>query len=351
MPGVFISYRREDSSGYTGRLFDIVSSHFGRQNTFMDLDAIQGGDDFTAVIEEKISVSDILLAVIGVHWVTITDEHGKRRLDNPRDFVRLEIGRALARGIRVIPVLVGGAVMPHAEDLPDDLLALCKRQAVEVRDAHFHSDAEQLIGILHKALHGVHFRMSNLNGKRFILALAVGIGIAIVLGVLLYQHRFLDTRHGPASVAEVSRTKVAGVPDNGALTHEHQDDRVQPENRSNSTANLADVSGKWNATVKYDWGDSYTEIFEFEVDGKEVSGSASFLGAGRGILNGRIEGSRISFMTKSLSTIGSDEKTYEDKHFYKGTFDTDKIRFTMMTDSSMESHVPIHFTASRAKTR
>jgi len=344
MPGVFISYRREDSSGYTGRLFDIVSSHFGRQNTFMDLDAIQGGDDFAAVIEKKISISDVLLAVIGAHWLTIADEQGERRLNNPRDFVRLEIGKALKRGIRVIPVLVGGAVMPRAEDLPDDLLALCQRQAVEVRDAHFHSDAEELIAVLHKALHGVRFRVSNLNGKRFVPAVAFSIGIAIVFGVLLHQHPFSAARHGPGSGIEVSGTKGAGTPDNGVLTRDKQGDRVQPENR------LADVSGKWNATVKYDWGDSYPEIFELEVYGKDLSGSASFLGLGRGILDGKIEGNEISFMTRSFSTIGSDEKTYEDKHLYKGIVENNEIRFTMLTDSSTESHVPIHFTASRIKT-
>lgn len=347
MPGVFISYRREDSSGYAGRLFDILSGHFGRQNTFMDLDTIQGGDDFTAVIEEKISVSDVLVAVIGVHWLTIADEKGIRRLDNSRDFVRLEIGKALERGIRVIPVLVGGAVMPHAEDLPDDLRPLCERQAAEVRDAHFHPDAEQLIDILHKALHGVRFRPPKLNAKLLVAALVLGIFAAIVGGILLRRHPFSDARRGSAAVAAISKTQAPGTPDTRGLAQEPQASRVQPADTSKSTGNLVDVSGKWNAPVKYDWGDSYTEIFEFEVDGKEVSGTASFLGAARGILDGRMEGNRISFMTKSFSSLNSDEKTYEDKHYYKGIVGDDTIRFTMMTDSSMESHVPIHFTANK----
>ncbi len=314
----------------------------------------KGGDDFTAVIEEKISVSDVLVAVIGVRWLTITGENGMRRLDNSGDFVRLEIGKALERGIRVIPVLVGGAVIPRAEDLPEDLRALCERQAVEVRDAHFHSDADQLIQILHKALHGVHFLPANLNGKRFVPALVLGIGVAIVLGILLHRHPFSDARRGSASVSQASGTTGSGTSDTGELRHEHQPNGVQPQDRSNLTANLPDATGKWTATVKYDWGDSYIEIFEFEVDGKEVSGTASFLGSGRGgdrgILDGRIEGKRISFMTKSLSTISSDEKIYEDKHYYKGTVENDIIQFTMMTDSSMESHVPIHFTAKKIKT-
>ncbi len=107
MPGVFISYRREDSAAYAGRLFDILSAEFGPQNTFMDVDDIKGGDNFTTVIDRSLDVSDALLAVIGSRWLTVTEQNGGRRLDNPSDFVRVEIAKALERGIRVIPVLVG----------------------------------------------------------------------------------------------------------------------------------------------------------------------------------------------------------------------------------------------------
>src|SRR5579884_1213052 len=106
MPRVFISYRREDSAAYAGRLFDILSAAFGAENTFMDVDDIKGGDDFTTVIERKLGVSDALVAVIGPHWLTVTDPTGVRRLDNPNDFVRIEVAKALQRGIRVIPVLM-----------------------------------------------------------------------------------------------------------------------------------------------------------------------------------------------------------------------------------------------------
>ncbi len=311
MPGVFISYRREDSAGYTGRLFDILSAHFGRNNTYMDVDTIEGGDNFSAVIEQKISVSDVLVAVIGNRWASITGEDGTPRLDNPHDFVRLEIGKALERGIRVIPVLVGGATLPHAEQLPDDLKPLCERQAVEIRDAHFHPDAQQLIDVLHKALHGTGFLPERVNIKRFAPALLIGTAVILAaLCILLFRH-------------------------------------PKPEIRA------ANVAGKWKAAVKYDWGDTYNEIFDFATDGQELSGTASFLGSGRGgdrgILDGKIAGNRISFTTKSLSTLNSDEKPSEDKHYYKGVVEGETIQFTMLTDSSIESHVPIHFTASRSK--
>ncbi|MGA8028334.1 MAG: toll/interleukin-1 receptor domain-containing protein [Bryobacteraceae bacterium] len=309
MPGVFISYRREDSGGYTGRLFDILSAHFGGKNIYMDLDTIQGGDNFVSVIEEKLGVSDVLIAVIGTRWLTVTESNGARRLDNPHDFVRLEIAKALERGIRVIPVLVDGAAMPRAEDLPQDLQPLSERQALDIRDSHFHADAQQLLQVLHKAIHGVGFR-PEMGRKRLIFALlAVGIA-AIVLTLLLFRHS-------------------------------------KPWGRSASST----VAGKWTASVKYDWGDTYQEVFNFEVDGQEVSGTASLLGAARGILDGKIAGNRISFVTKSLTTLNSDETPHEDKHNYKGTVESDAIRFTMMTDSEIESHVPIHFTATKTVTR
>lgn len=182
MPGVFISYRREDSAPYAGRLFDILSTQFGRENMFMDLDTIEGGDDFTSVIERKLSVSDALVAVIGSQWLTVTEQNGTRRLDNASDFVRIEIAKALERDIRVIPVLVGGATMPRANDLPSNLRALCERQAMEVRDSHFHTDAKQLTDVLHNTLHGTGLLPKELNLKRFFPALLVG--AAVMIGVL-----------------------------------------------------------------------------------------------------------------------------------------------------------------------
>ena len=158
MSGVFISYRRDDSSGYAGRLFDILSVHLGRENTYMDLDTIRGGDNFATVIEEKISQCDVLLAVIGERWLTSTGENGRRRLDMANDFVRLEIAKALERGVRVIPVLVGGATMPHQDDLPDDLRPLSVHQAMDLRDAHFHADVDQLVDLLDKIVPSIASR-------------------------------------------------------------------------------------------------------------------------------------------------------------------------------------------------
>ena len=141
---IFINYRREDSAGHTGRLFDHLSGRFpGR--VFMDVDTIDPGIDFVEVIEQAVSCCEVLLVVIGNEWLDARDAHGKRRLDNPADFVRLEIAAALERKIRIIPVLVKDAAMPRPEDLPPDLIKLTRRNAIELSDARFVSDVDRLI--------------------------------------------------------------------------------------------------------------------------------------------------------------------------------------------------------------
>jgi hypothetical protein len=142
--GVFISYRREDSGGFAGRIYDRLTTRLGRENVFFDVDTIPPGRDFVEVLSERVGKCDALLAVIGKHWVVSADADNRRRLDDPQDFVRIEIEAALSRDVPVIPVLVDGAAMPHPTDLPESLAKLIRRQAVEVSHARFDSDAERL---------------------------------------------------------------------------------------------------------------------------------------------------------------------------------------------------------------
>ena len=140
--GVFISYRRDDSGGFAGRIYDRLANRLGRDNVFFDVDAIPPGRDFTEVLSERVGNCDALLAVIGKRWSA--DSQNRRRLYDPEDFVRIEIEAALSRNVPVIPVLVDGATMPRPEDLPDSLSKLLRRQAVEISHARFDSDAERL---------------------------------------------------------------------------------------------------------------------------------------------------------------------------------------------------------------
>ena len=121
MAKIFISYRRGDSIGHTGRLFDLLSKHFGNAQIFMDIDTIGPGEDYAEVIKKTCESCEVLLAVIGRSWLDAIDQDGNRRLDDPGDFVRLEIVHVLEKGVRVVPVLVDGARMPDAKSLPPDL--------------------------------------------------------------------------------------------------------------------------------------------------------------------------------------------------------------------------------------
>jgi hypothetical protein len=341
MPGVFISYRREDSGGYTGRLFDILSTEFGRENTYMDLDTIEGGDDFASVINQKISVSDVLVAVIGDRWLAEKAPDGTRRLDNPHDFVRIEIAEALRREIRVIPVLVAGAAMPLEHDLPDDLRPLCGRQAVEIRDSHFHQDAQQLTEVLKSTLHGIGFRPDKSNVKRIVLALLFGVAAIAGAGILLFHER----RPAPPPISNSAHQQT--IPPTAGPVPALDAARAGADLRQKAPQPPSDIAGKWSATVIYDWGDTYKETFDFEVDGQELSGTAGLLGEGRTIREGKITGNRISFMTRTLTMLGSDR--YEDTHSYKGIVAGGAIRFTMVTDSRASEHTPVHFIATKVK--
>lgn len=149
---VFISYRREETAYPAGWLFDRLTDHFGKGQIFKDVDSIELGDDFVEVINGAVGSCDVLLALIGDRWLTITDDEGKHRLDDPNDFVRLEIEAALERNVRVIPILVDGARMPRAADVPPSLAKLVRRQALELSPARFDFDTSRLVRVLDKTL-------------------------------------------------------------------------------------------------------------------------------------------------------------------------------------------------------
>ena len=148
MRAIFISYRRDDAEGQAGRLFEDLEERFGKASVFMDVTGIEPGRDFRKVIEQQVASCGVLLAIIGKDWLTATDADGHRRLDDPADFVRLETAAALKRDIPVIPVLVRGAKMPRAEQLPEDLADLSFRNSVELSHARWVSDVQLLINAL-----------------------------------------------------------------------------------------------------------------------------------------------------------------------------------------------------------
>jgi hypothetical protein len=140
---IFINYRREDSAGHAGRLFDALNAHFAGR-LFMDIDTLEPGVDFVEAIEQAVGSCEVLIVLIGREWLTLKNAAGQRRLDDPTDFVRLEVESALVRKIRVIPVLVQDAPMPRAEELPPSLARLARRNAIELSDARWAYDVDRL---------------------------------------------------------------------------------------------------------------------------------------------------------------------------------------------------------------
>jgi hypothetical protein len=149
---IFINYRRGDDSGFVQALLGRLEQAFSRQQVFIDIDGIDPGVDFVRVLEEQVAQCDVLIAVIGKGWIDARDETNARRLDNPDDFVRIEIASALSQEKRVIPVLVGDARMPRSNELPEVLKPLAKRGAVRLTHERFRADTTGLVDALRRAL-------------------------------------------------------------------------------------------------------------------------------------------------------------------------------------------------------
>jgi glycerophosphoryl diester phosphodiesterase len=148
---VFISYRRQETAWPARQLHDVLAAELGADRIFKDVDDIEPGDDFVEQIQSAVGSCQVLLALIGPQWLTVTDAKGGRRIDDPADFVRLEVETALSRDdVRVIPILVDHAKMPTSEELPAGLAALTRRQAVEINPVSF--DTHRLLRVLNETL-------------------------------------------------------------------------------------------------------------------------------------------------------------------------------------------------------
>jgi uncharacterized protein len=179
---LFITYRRDDSAGHAGRLFDRLAERFGARNVFRDVDTLAAGEDFQQAVRETLKRCDVLLVLIGPRWLSATDEAGRWRLADENDLVRVEIAGGLEQRLRVIPVLLQGAAMPKAKDLPGELSALTGRNAVEVRDASFNRDVDYLVSLLEPSWRHGWERIFRRRSVQVALASVV----ALLVGVWAY---------------------------------------------------------------------------------------------------------------------------------------------------------------------
>jgi hypothetical protein len=152
MKRIFISYRRSDSAGYAGRLYDFLKNYLGKDRIFFDVDTIKPGVNFEQKIKTELDQSEAVLVLIGGQWLGVTDPTGIKRLDNPHDYVRLEVETALSKNVAVIPVLLQGVSMPSGNELPEALVDLSRRNAIKLSDEHWISDLNLLTTVLKNIL-------------------------------------------------------------------------------------------------------------------------------------------------------------------------------------------------------
>jgi hypothetical protein len=189
MTTVFISYRRENTAGEARALFNDLVERLGDKSVFMDVDSIALGRDFRSVLQETTASCDLMLVIIGRNWADATDERGRIRLENPSDYVRLEIETALKRNIAVTPVLVQGAQMPAPEVLPTEIRDLAYRNGFELGHSRWESDIREMIRRL--GLDAPSVPASQPKGRRRLAwVLIPGVLIAAIGGgLLLFPHR------------------------------------------------------------------------------------------------------------------------------------------------------------------
>ncbi|MCB1802005.1 MAG: toll/interleukin-1 receptor domain-containing protein [Gammaproteobacteria bacterium] len=187
-PGVFLSYRRADTSGHAGRISDGLVRHFGRVRVFRDIDAIAAGSDFVQALERAISAAKVCLVLIGDTWLDARSVDGERRLDRSDDPVRREVELALAHPeLTILPVLLEGAAMPAAEDLPESIRPLARLQAVELSESRWEYDMAHLVRVLQAA--GVQGAAAHRMPRWVVPVLAAMAALLLALGLWCWQGR------------------------------------------------------------------------------------------------------------------------------------------------------------------
>lgn len=329
---IFISYRRDDTAGYARAVYDVLAQHFGHQRVFIDVDDIAAGQAFDTAIAQAVVGSEVLLVLIGPRWPGLRDSQPPR-LHDPGDFVHQEVAAGLARGMRVIPLLFDGAVMPGEAELPVPLRPLARRQALAIDASRFAADVERLVAVLREAL-GQPEAAPVLPVPPVQPALAAlpaaaqatpAAGrrpwlLAALVAVLGAGGALLAWRSGPVAAPPLAKP-----------------------------AERAAVNGHWVAEVVYDWPNArYTEHFQFAGEATELHGSASFLRQERGIVDGRVEPYGLSFVTRTREQLGSDAAGLAATHRYRGRLVGDELHLVMQTEGGYSAHRPVEFVARRS---
>lgn len=308
---IFISYRRDDAAGYARAVNDELTRCFGAERVFIDVDDINAGQPFSEVIQRSVGDSAVLLALIGKRWQG-PREGAPPRIFEAGDFVRQEVAAGLAKGIRVIPVLLDGAAMPDPAHLPPELAPLAGRNALELDNSRFAADIERLVREVRGALG--EKALPPPSSRRPLTTWGLAGSLVGLAAIAMWQWQ----ARSPSSSASTSPSALA-------------------------QASRPAVNGEWRAEVDYDWPNAhYVERFRLSGEGGELHGSASFLGVPRGVLEGRLDASGLSFVTRTGELGGADVV-----HRYRGRLTGDELRLVVQTEGGSSAHVPVEFVARR----
>ena len=283
MASVFVSYRREDSAGHAGRLCEHLASVFGPEHVFLDVQDIAPGQDFAEAIEKTISACQAVVVVIGPRWAADLKARG-----GGEDLVRHEISVALRRNVSVIPVLVGGATMPSTAELPENLAALSRRQALEIRDARFDDDVKVLADVL-RQVRGLAPVAARLRYGSWAWILFAAVLLGVTAGAVLWKQRQGTDRKG----FDISGTWIAEMqnPNQGQF-QVHLD--------------LAGADGRLTGKVGYPTGDG-------------------------AIQDGKLENGRLAFFTVHTPQFASKPAAIH----WTGIIEGNVIRFTAADDNGI----------------
>ena len=319
---IFLSYRRDDTAGYARALNDLLARAFGAERVFIDVDDIGAGQAFDARIAQAMGQARVLLVLIGPRWLA-PQADGVPRLHRADDVVRREVQTGLDRGLQVIPLLLDGAPMPSAAQLPAALQPLARRQALVIDARRFEADTQLLLGAVRQALGepadtpGAAPAAAPPGRPR---ARAVWAGAAVAC--LLAGAAWWALRPAPGPGAH-------------------------PATGMSAQAARPAINGRWQADVRYGWLTSdLRETLDLQGAGTVLQGTASFLRVPRGIEDGRVDADGIRFTTRSTEVAGSGPERVV-THRWRGTLAGDTLQLTMQTEGAAQPHAPVAVTARR----
>lgn len=315
MAGIFISYRRDESRHAAGRLADDLVEAFGADSIFRDIEGIEPGVEFTQALDKALAACVVMLVVIGPRWLAMVDANGGRRLDQPGDWIRMEIATALQRQTRVIPVLLEGAELPPESDLPEDIRPLVRRQAFELADGRWHGDIQRLINALSK-VPGLSLRepASSPPGppprQRRSWWWLWGVAAVVLAGFII------DGLNGGNYLpVEEARVAPQGVPQ-----YQAQSEPVAAAASSVSAVAAPpappDIAGLWRTNSG--------EVYHVDQNGSEIEFYAELNGQPLGMGRGRLDGSmlRVTMTTYAYGVVSGtatcDMQAADDGRSYSG---------------------------------